>query len=367
MGSRTIDAPAPPAARDRPPAPQLSARKQVAFALVALLLVLGLVEGSVRLYHFVRNLGHPTDPRGYIVDDPDEGYTLKPGFDEGGIRVDSLGFRGPEVSLQKAPGTYRIVAIGDSATFGPHESECAYPYQLPALLAPRQVESIDAAIEGYRSDRALARLKKQVMPLHPDLVTVFIGWNDLYQTDPRNEADQLSIQGNPLAEALMWSDAAQTFRRLYFLRFNPQRLSTSAIGDEHLLATYHPVGYGERLREIFRTARAGGADVLAITWPTILSDHMSPQAIAKAHYPWYTTQLSDLKALYARYQETLRQVASEENVPVVDAAAAFDSQVPDKATIFQDSAHLSCDGQTIVANQIAQAIRSGAVPSFTRQ
>ena len=365
MGSSTIDAPPRQAVRERSAPPQLSARKQAAFAVVALLLVLVAVEGSVRLYHFVRNLGQPVDPRGYIVDDPDEGYTLKPGFDEGGIRVDSLGFRGPEVALQKAPGSYRVVALGDSATFGPHESECAYPYQLSGLLPSRPVESIDAAVEGYRSDRALARLKKQVMPLKPDVVTVFIGWNDLYQTDPRNEADELSIRGNPLAEALMWSDAAQTFRRLYFLRFNPQRLSTSAVGDEHLLATYHPEGYGERLREIFRTARSGGADVLAITWPTILSDNMSPLAVSKAHYPWYTTQLSDLKALYARYQETLRQVAAEENVPNVDAAAAFDRQVPDKGTIFQDSAHFSCDGQTIVANQVAQAIQS--LPSFARR
>jgi lysophospholipase L1-like esterase len=336
------------------PTPQvrISARKQVAFTLVLLVLVLVCIEGAVRLYHFVRNYGADSEPRGYVVQDSQTGYSLKPGFDEGGIRIDSLGFRGPEVSLQKAPGTYRIVTLGDSATFGPREVECAYPYLLPGLLAPRPIEVVNAGVEGYRSDRALVHLERDVLPLRPDLVTVFIGWNDLYQTDPNVESDQLALQASPLTRLLGLSDAAQTFRRVFFGRIQGQRAQAS--GGSTLPPDYQPLGYGERLRSIIRASRAGGAQVLVFTWPTILSDAMSPAAIAKAHYPPYTTSLDELRALYQRYQAMLRRVAAEEDVPVVDNAAIF----PDdrKADLFSDTAHFSCEGQAMVARNVADAI-----------
>jgi lysophospholipase L1-like esterase len=342
--------------------PRLTLAKQALFSVVALLLILALVEGGVRLYHFARSLGTREEPRGYVVDDPSAGYTLKPGFEDGGIRVNSLGFRGPDVAREKPSGTYRIAALGDSATFGPHEEECAYPYLLPVLLAPKRVEVINAAVEGYRADRALVHLKRDVLPLQPDLVTVFIGWNDLYQSDPRAENEQLSTRGNPLARLLTLSDAAQTFRRLYFLRFNTQRAQTSEIGvgNQELLAVYRPVGYEERLREMFRVARAAGAEVVALTWPTILADSMTSQAIARVHYPWYTTQLGELRILYARYQEALRRVAVEERVPVIDIAAVFESR--DKVMLFKDTAHFNCEGQALVAENVALQLREWKTP-----
>jgi lysophospholipase L1-like esterase len=335
------------------PPPHLAAGKQLAFALLTLLLVLFAIEGAVRAYHAVRNVGSDADPRGYVVPDAETGYSLKPGYHEGGIRIDSLGFRGPEVSPAKAPGVYRIVALGDSATFGPHEVECAYPYLLPDLLAPRQTEVVNAGVEGYRSDRALAHLQRDVMPLHPDLVTVFIGWNDLYQNDPNVESDPQSLEGSPLARLLTLSDAAQTFRRVFFLRLQGQRAQTS--GGSTLPPDYQPLGYGERLRSIFRTARAGGAEVVVFTWPTILSADMPPAAIAKAHYPPYTTSLDVLRTLYDRYQAMLRQVAAEEQVRVIDNAAIF----PDgrKADLFIDTAHFTCEGQAMVAQNVAAALR----------
>jgi lysophospholipase L1-like esterase len=338
------------AERRAPPPPGISPRKQAVFALVTLVLVLAAIELGVRLYHFARNYGTADEPRGYVVQDPEAGYALKPGYNDGGIRIDRLGFRGPEVSLAKPPGVYRVVALGDSATFGPHEVECAYPFLLPDLLAPRPTEVVNAGVEGYRSDRALVHLRRDVMPLRPDLVTVFIGWNDLYQTDPSVESDQLSLQGNPLSELLTLSDAAQTFRRLYFLKIHPRTDTGSSLPPN-----YQPVGYGERLRAIIRTARAGGAQVLVFTWPTLLSDSMSLVAVAKAHFPPYTTSLDELRALYERYQATLRRVAAEEGVPVVDNAAVFPPE--QKADLFIDTAHFTCAGQAMVAQNVAGAIR----------
>ena len=315
--------------------------------------MLGAIEGSVRLYHAVRNVGSgDPEPRGYVVDDPQAGYTLKPGYTGGGIRINSLGFRGPEISREPAPGVQRVVALGDSATFGPSEEECAYPFLLPNLLAAHQVETVNAGVEGYRSDRALVHLRRDVLPLHPSVVTVFIGWNDLYQTDPSVESDQLALQATPLTRLLLLSDAAQTFRRLFFLRFETQHADTQDASEQRL-ATYQPEGYAERLAEIVSTARAGGASVVFLTWPTILSDGMTPEAVAKVHYPPYTNRLADLKLLYARYQDTLRQVATDQQVPVIDIASLFSG---DKAAYFNDTAHFTCQGQAMVARGVADGL-----------
>lgn len=353
MASLGTEAPARAHAVAERPAPRIGFAKGLCFAAITLLLVLLAIEGAVRAYHVVRNMGTGDAPRGYVVDDPRTGYSLKPGYNSGGIRVNSLGFRGPEVAIAKAPGVYRIVTLGDSATFGPREVECAYPYLLTDLLAPRRMEVVNAGVEGYRSDRALAHLQRDVMPLEPDLVTVFIGWNDLYQTDPSVESDQLSLRGSPLAQALTLSDAAQTFRRLFFLRFQSGRAQTSAASSS-LPPGYEPVGYGERLRAIIQTARAGGASVVLFTWPTILGDMMAPDAVAKVHYPPYTTSLPELRTLYEQYQAVLRKVASDEGVPVVDNAAIFpDDQ---KAALFVDTAHFTCQGQAMVAGNVARAL-----------
>jgi lysophospholipase L1-like esterase len=291
---------------------------------------------------------------------------LTPGYNQDGLRIDSLGFRGPEVTQQKAAGTYRIVALGDSMTFGPHESECAYPYQLPGLLAPASVESINAGVEGYKSEHALLHLQQDVRPLHPDLITVFIGWNDLYETNPVDEQDQQSLEASPLSRIFLVSDAAQTFRRLYFGAFRTRSANTDPTAVSVGMAAlqgYQPRAYANNLRQIFQTAKASGADVVTFTWPILLSDQMSDAAKAKAHYPWYTNQANELLAVYHDYQDTLRKVAAQEQVPVIDNAAIFEGH-GDKAPLFTDSVHVTCDGQTMIAQNVAQQLEAGIVPSF---
>ena len=81
-------------ARPAPPQPKISVRKQVAFSLIMLVLVLGAIEASVRAYHAVRNVGSgDPEPRGYVVDDAQAGYSLKPGYTGGLLRASSASSR----------------------------------------------------------------------------------------------------------------------------------------------------------------------------------------------------------------------------------------------------------------------------------
>ena len=336
-----------------------SPAKATLFATAIVILVLASIEVSARLYFAIRNRSVPTfNLHAYSVEDSDAGYALKPGYSAGGIRINSLGFRGPEVSRERVDGVARIATVGDSTTFGPREEECAYPYLLQDLLRPRRVEVINAGVEGYRSDRALVHLQRDIVPLHPDLVTVLIGWDDLYQTNPFADSQQLAMQASPLQRVLSWSTTAQAFRQVYYQHLASHLELTTADDSVRraLLQSYRPQAFADRLHRIVKAARDGGADVVLFTWPTVLGPEMSTAELARIVYPYYAHSLRELQALYADYQTTVREVATEDHVQVIDLAAWFDGS--DKADLFVDTLHFTCAGHALAANRLAPALEA---------
>lgn len=328
------------------------------FSAVAVVLALTGIEATVRGYHAVRNSGAASiDLHAYWIDDAEAGYSLAPGYTAGSIRINALGFRGPEISRDEPRGTFRIVALGDSTTFGPREAECAYPYQLAPMLQSREVEVINAGVEGYRSDRALIHLQRDVLALHSDLVLVFIGWDDLYQVDAfADSASDPSPSVNPVQRVLSWSAAAQTVRRVYYehLPAPAAAVGWGITSRPSFVAAYRPAQYAANLDRILRAARSAGADVLVLTWPTLLAADMLPADLELVQYPYYTHSIAELNGLYADYQQTLRDVAAQDQVAVVDVAVAFDGVR--KRDYFTDAIHLNCAGHTVIAEQLAPAI-----------
>jgi lysophospholipase L1-like esterase len=114
---------------------------------------------------------------------------------------------------------------------------------------------------------------------------------------------------------------------------------------------YRPAGYATRLRGIIETVRNGGADVVVFTWPTLLDSTMSSAALARVHYPHYTRSVDVLRRVYTGYQAVLRQVSADAGVQVIDIAALFDRR--DKAALFKDTIHFSCEGHALVAGAVA--------------
>ena len=98
------------------------------------------------------------------------------------VKINSLGFRDREISVKKPPGTYRIVALGDSTTFGlgaPFDQ--TYPKVLerelnrnPPSSKWKNYEVINTGVGNYNTAQELAMLKDHGLPLDPDMVT--IGW-----------------------------------------------------------------------------------------------------------------------------------------------------------------------------------------------
>ncbi|HEX8164058.1 MAG TPA: SGNH/GDSL hydrolase family protein [Pyrinomonadaceae bacterium] len=97
---------------------------------------------------------------------------------------------------RKEPGTFRVVCLGDSVTFGyrvpvvwPDKPDAYNPDWLPypmllerALRAAnpgRKIEVVALAVPGYTSYQGLAWLRRDIDRLEPDVVTACFGWNDV--------------------------------------------------------------------------------------------------------------------------------------------------------------------------------------------
>jgi lysophospholipase L1-like esterase len=108
----------------------------------------------------------------------------KPGarFEIPGITVTfgSRGHRGPDVPVPKPPGRFRIVCEGGSATLDVFAADdgAAWPARLGALLAPANVDVVNAGLSGWTSLESLVSLEIRDLDLEPDLVVHFSGVND---------------------------------------------------------------------------------------------------------------------------------------------------------------------------------------------
>jgi hypothetical protein len=92
------------------------------------------------------------------------------------FRTNSLGYRGPEVSRRKPPGTFRVVVLGSSNTMGHGvEDEQTYARLLEGWLLERagpgrRVEVINLAVSGDSPTQQLLRLQVEASGLEPDWI-----------------------------------------------------------------------------------------------------------------------------------------------------------------------------------------------------
>ena len=152
--------------------------------VVAGLLSVMLVETWVRL-QWDEKRGTP----GFFLADPVRGNRLAPGyrgfFAGVPVHINALGFRDRrEYNLEKSPGTFRILVLGDSVTFG-HGTldETTYPFLLEQRLREWRPdvnwEVWNLGVPGYNTSQELAYLTEVETRYDPDLAIVGFFANDL--------------------------------------------------------------------------------------------------------------------------------------------------------------------------------------------
>jgi len=99
--------------------------------------------------------------------------------------INSFGFRGAEFSKEKPFGTYRIFIVGGSTVFGDGvESNNTIPSLLQNFYSNdkfdniKQIEVINAGINGGISKHEVDLIKNKLSKMSPDLIIAYDGWND---------------------------------------------------------------------------------------------------------------------------------------------------------------------------------------------
>lgn len=214
-----------------------SKRQKALMSAVAVLLFAGLLEGGLRLagFQYEGFLGRASwwsrwDDKRYLAD-PALFWVLRPSTEHkpeqpGYMSVNSLGFRSEEFAAKKPQGSYRIVTLGDSCTFGDgvsnRQTYAAVTQELLRKDFPgRKIEVINAGVPGYTSYQVLKLFETKVRGLSPDAITVYVGINDGIPI-PRGRSD--AQRGRKNARA-MWIRGRlghlRTYRFLQFLLLGP--------------------------------------------------------------------------------------------------------------------------------------------------
>jgi hypothetical protein len=114
------------------------------------------------------------------------------------VSLNSEGFRGGEFRETKGEGTYRIVSLGDSWTFGTSVGQFqTYPVLLEAELNKadwnRKYEVVNLSVPGYSSYHGV-RLMKRALELNPDLIVIGYAMNEHLMAGYTPTPDHLGSQ-----------------------------------------------------------------------------------------------------------------------------------------------------------------------------
>ena len=319
-------------------------RKWIA-AVLAVVLALLLTEAALRLFDYPadykpsferldaewnRHIHRPSPIPGLA-------YELAPNVDRQmfgvRIRTNSFGMRGPEFSPQKPGGVHRVIALGDSITFGwKVEATEAWPGRLEQMLnaGGGGFEVLNMGVSGYNTREEVTLFLDRGQTFDPDLVVVGYCLND-----PENEPVQpLSAFYQPPS----WWKHSNLLRLLWKAVWS-MRVRYYGGGDYHLYLHRYPPAWNTVMNSFARLglwSREHKVPVLVAIFPDL--------SRPAAGYP------------YAQVHEQIANEARASGLMVLDLRAAFDPHPRELMRISADDPHPSVAGQRVAAAAILDAV-----------
>lgn len=264
--------------------------------------------------------------------------------------VNSLGFRGGEVSPLKGEGVVRILCLGDSVTHGmTMETEKTFSAVLERLLAgrflPGRFEVINGGVPGYTTDQELAFLEENGLDLHPDIVIVGFVLNDVI--------DRLH---HPI-----WISRGERFMQNYCALYYCLR-AVYLEARKRIARRRTP----ENIKNLVMSGDDAPREMKEV-WELVLSDLGSIQEVCRksgAHFLLVvfpcTYQLAEPPEKAAAQQKILIY-CRERGIHVIDVLTAFREKERGGVSLFSDDLHLSERGHRETAKEIMNALASKGI------
>ena len=372
--------------------PRIGKGRSCIYALVVLV-ILGLVlvlaaELAGRLLPSFTSYRYRFTYEKVFAPSPYVGVVPRPGLDltisGAHFKINSLGFRGEETAIAKKQGTFRIICLGGSTTFGMYhlkdEAE-TYPGQLEKILQDQglKVEVLNGGVPGYSTRTTLINLVSRIRYLDPDLVLVMHNTNDLALngSGQLREKQALPVYEGRTSTFLPWwlimhsYAAAELEYRLGMIKLpsfsSPAPKATPEAGSQgngHTPGKYSQADAGvfeENLNLLADLAQKFGFRLGLVTMAQAIGLKTDLNNLTEDEKKM---NLDGLDQVYLRldpdqvgpglenYNEIIRKVARERNLILSDSAP----EVPRTPEYFYDRVHLRPPGYAIVAAKAAKAM-----------
>jgi lysophospholipase L1-like esterase len=272
------------------------------------------------------------------------------------ISINSKGFRGREFSFDKG-GAYRIVALGESTTFGwtLQPQDKPWPELLEQLIRDRlqtrrPVEVINAGVPGYSILGNLSRLSTDILPLKPDLIISYHGANGFQLIDsavlPPLGPPAPVYQERPLRLA------AQAEHRLAMMLYR-RRVSRPAAATAPACGNPLDTRYAQAYRRLIECARTNQIR-LALANFSMAVNMESPPGVIDFYRGGGSRDAEAVKRANTVHSLIVAQLAAQNpDVCAVDTHPRLDGDHEK----FIDTIHLTQEGRRQLAENIFAGIR----------
>lgn len=141
--------------------------------------------------------GHTADFGGYFKFPPSKVIRQYGRLEGIPIRINNIGFRGPDFEVERPRDRFRIVAMGGSSTFGFYDrDEHTYPYllehRLRLSLPAHEIDVLNAGIPHADTGNVIAMLRDEILDYRPDVITMYAAYNNAGQVKATTRLQSLS-------------------------------------------------------------------------------------------------------------------------------------------------------------------------------
>ena len=342
------------------PRPRIPLRRKILYAGLCFLFALVVAEVGLRVRARIKYgsagasaldslLAHD-DALGQVVPRPSselkgETYT---------IRINSLGFRGDEITAAKPSNTVRIACVGASTTFCAEAStnQATWPHRLQEALQARypdvSIQVINAGVPGYNALQSLKNLTHRVLALQPDLVIYYEANNDMAH-DLNKLAHERGLIDDPSGKVPPWVQRLSEISLLFDLTYKNLVISRSQSEGRTSKLNGVPKDLPQRrftglLGAMHQELQARGVPFVLSTYLVKYRRDQTPAAQAANigvlfyYMPWATPD--DFLDAMDYYNEAIVAFARANGVPVLEERVS----IPGDDRHFVDYIHLTDAG-----------------------
>lgn len=298
----------------------------------------------------------PEERRPLFEGDPVLFWRLRPNvqstiWDYTVVSTNAQGLRERRPVGHKPRGTFRIVCVGDSVTFGyriplvfpdapevyDHE-ERPYPGQIEQILRARfpgrDIEVITLAVPGYSTHQGLLLLERTIGWLDPDVVVICFGFNDV----ARKSQPDAVVMGRGIVDTSLRTLMASSQTLLHVWKWCASRPHVSNPPPQPG-PRVPQASYVKNIEDMIELAHQHGAKVLVVG-PVYRDDLTNPPEAQ----------------LMAGHRAALRTRMAEIGLPYLQIDELTEAGHPKNAQLFGELIHPSSMGHELMAKHIHAAL-----------